>query len=252
MKKIFASLAVFCIALSAFTQHKTAAHYWGRVPSLPAASRESFMKFLEDCESLSSEISEEGQKQSAMLEQKAATVNPAAVQAAQNMSPAAVQKMMKRIEDRTNLVNAMNAEAEALKKQLDGITADYEKAYAAKVKTLEDKARKLCPDGAMSVSDEARVPACDAALKELDKARAGLLNDYFLGSQSPFQGYLSARAAWIKKTEPQLIKLRDESFEGTGINVKGMPCGDVLKEVSAYLADLKYIFQKAMDDGLVR
>jgi TolA-binding protein len=252
MKKLIFILAFHVSAIACFAQQKTAAHYWGRVPSQPSATKESFQTFLDDCETLIREIGEEAGKQNKMVEEKAATVNVASIQMPQNMDPAAVQKMMQKIQRREVFRQEVEAKGLQFRSRLDSITSSFEKAYAAKIKPLEDKESKTCPSGAMSEADYARLPACDAVRKELDKARAHILKEYFTDAKGPFQGYLADLSAWLKKIEPQIIQFRDKSFEGTGINVKGLPCAQTITDVSIYLADLKTIFWLPLSNQLVQ
>jgi hypothetical protein len=252
MKKILFILAFQASAIACFAQHKTAAHYWGRVPSLPSATKESFQKFLDDCETLISEIGEEAGRQNKMVEEKAATVNVASIQMPQNMDPAAVQKMMQKIQRREVFRQEVETKGLQFKSRLDSIVSSFEKAYAARIKPLEEKEEKACPSGAMSEADYARLPGCDAVRKQLDKARQDLLKEYFTDARGPFQGYLAELSAWFKKLEPQIIQFRNESFEGTGISVKGLPCAQTITDVSIYLADAKAIFWLPLSSHLVQ
>lgn len=252
MKKIVVILAFHVSALACFAQDKTAAHYWGRVPSAPAGTRESFQKFLDDCETLIKEIGEEADRQNKLVEEKAATVNVASIQMPQNMDPAAVKKMMEKIQRREIFRQEMETKGSQFRSRLDSIISSFEKDYAAKIKPLEEREDKACPDGAMSEADYARLPACDAVRKELDKAREHILKEYFTDAKGPFRGYLADLSAWLKKLEPQIIQFRNESFEGTGINVKGLPCAQTITDVSIYLSDLKTIFWLPLSNQLVK
>lgn len=252
MRKIALILALQVSAIACFAQNKTAAHYWGKVPSMPSATRESFTKFLEDCETLIKEIGEEADRQNKMVEEKAATVNVASIQMPQNMDPAAVQKLMQKIQRREVFRQEVEAKGLQFKTRLDSIISSFEKAYTARIKPLEEKEDKACPDGAMSEADYARLPACDAARKQLEKAKDQLLKEYFTHATGPFQGYLADLSAWLKKLEPQIIQFRNESFEGTGINVKGLPCAQTITDVSIYLADVKTIFWLPLSNQLVK
>lgn len=252
MKKIVFILALQVSALACLAQNKTAAHYWGRVPSMPSATSESFTRFLEDCETLIREIGEEADRQNKMLEEKAATVNVASIQMPQNMDPAAVQKMMQKIQRREIFRQEVEAKGLQFKSRLDSIISRFERDYAAKIKPLEEKEDKACPSGAMGEADYARLPACDAVRKELDKAKDHLLKEYFTDAKGPFQGYLADLSAWLKKLEPQIIQFRNESFEGTGINVKGLPCAQTITDVSIYLSDVKTIFWLPLSNHLIK
>lgn len=252
MKKIVFILAFHLSAIACFAQNKTAAHYWGRVPSPPSGTKESFEKFLDECETLIKEISEEADRQNQLVEEKAATVNVASIQMPQNMDPAAVQKMMQKIQRREAFRQETEARGLQFRSRLDSIISSFEKAYASKIKPLEEKEAKTCPSGAMSEADYARLPACDAVRKELNQARENILKEYFTGAKGPFPGYLADLSAWLKKLEPQIIQFRNESFEGTGINVKGLPCAQTITDVSIYLADLKSIFWLPLSNHIVQ
>jgi DNA repair exonuclease SbcCD ATPase subunit len=219
---------------------------------MPSDTKESFQKFLDDCETLIKEISEEADRQNQMVEEKAANVNVASIQMPQNMDPTAVQKMMQRIQRREIFRQEVEAKGLQFRSRLDSIISSFEKAYAAKIKPLEEKEAQTCPSGAMSQADYARLPACDAVRKELDKARVNILKEYFTDARGPFRGYLADLSAWLKKLEPQIIQFRNESFEGTGINVKGLPCAQTITDVSIYLADLKTIFWLPLFNHLVQ
>ncbi|HYE54981.1 MAG TPA: hypothetical protein VD996_09070 [Chitinophagaceae bacterium] len=253
MKKLTITIFSIIVTLAAAAQHKTPAHYWGRIPSYPAnTSMEAYRKLLDDIQLLRSEINEEIELQNRLMEQKVSTVNPGAVANPQNMKPADIQQMMKRTQDRTDFMNEITAKFNQLNTEFEQLTADFEKEYASAVKLLEEKAEKLCPDGAMSVSDEKRVPACNAALKELEAAKEKLVTKWFQAGNSPFKAWLGKFASAKKSFEPRIIQVRDDAFIGTGINVKGLPCADNLKGVNEYLGMLQQVFEKAIDHSLLK
>ena len=59
-------------------------------------------------------------------------------------------------------------------------------------------------------------------------------------------------SAWIKSTENDVIKMRDDSFNSTGISVKGLPCCETIKPIAEYLTQVQPIFRTGIDDRLVK
>lgn len=249
MKKTLIAIACF-VSSHAFAQVKTSAHYWGMIPPPPKATAADINKYIQELDDLIRDIGEEAEKQKAIVHQKISTVNPANVPNIQNASPAAIQKHLKETQDRMAITNDMIAKSEAFKQQLTNIDDAYKSDYGKKIAPLETKI-KDCPDGKVLDTDPRRGP-CEALKKQLDVARADLANEYFISGQSAYQAYLGNYAAWIKKTEPDLIKLRDQSFESTGISVKGLPHSETITSIAEFLRSTQSIFQKALADNLVK
>ncbi|GAA4327804.1 hypothetical protein [Flaviaesturariibacter amylovorans] len=252
MQRILLFFACCLFLLPSRAQQKPAAYYWAQVPAFPSsASQQAFRSFLESVEDLRRTIDEDAQAQEAAVAAKASTATPAIYQNPQNASQAEIQALMKRTQDRVQLMEDLNRRGGQINARFESTDKDYQSELKAKVRSIEEWMTR-CPSGQVGARDQALAALCDQKGKELEAARAAMATKWFLSGTAPFKGYLADYAAFLKSSEPRIVKSWQDSFVGTGINIKGTACPESIKQVVLYLNQVHAVFTKALEDGLLK
>ncbi|GAA4327795.1 hypothetical protein [Flaviaesturariibacter amylovorans] len=215
MYRILFVLCCFLLSEGSARAQKTAAYYWAQVPAYPAQpTKAAFGKFLNDIEKLIKSIEAEAERQDAVAEARPATGPHIFYQNTRNLSQAENLALMKRAQERADLLAAIGNQK-----------APYIQRSASLQQTYK---------------------------RELEAGRTAVMQKWFLAGSSPIKAYLAAYAGVLKSVEPKLVKLWEDGYEDKGVNVKGLPCPETIRQVTEYLWELHSLFHLAIDDNLLK